>query len=74
MDKNNVPTLKSFNETFFIEPMKDFKKFARDVGYNILREIAISAGPVGSDGRVIRSFIHFRAAYGIYIIEKIRSE
>ena len=27
MDKNNVPTLKSFNETFFIEPMKDFKKF-----------------------------------------------
>ena len=27
MDKNNVPSLKSFNETFFIEPMKDFKKF-----------------------------------------------
>ena len=27
MDKNNVPSLKSFNEAFFIEPMKDFKKF-----------------------------------------------
>ena len=27
MDKNNAPSLKSFNETFFIEPMKDFKKF-----------------------------------------------
>lgn len=54
--------------------LKDFKKFARDVGYNILREIAISSNPVGSDGRVIRSFINFRAAYGIYIIEKIRSE
>lgn len=54
--------------------LKDFKKFTRDVGYNILREIAISSNPVGSDGRIIRAFINFRAAYGIYIIEKIRSE
>ena len=54
--------------------LKDFKKFTRDVGYNILREIASSSNPVGSDGRIIRAFINFRAAYGIYIIEKIRSE
>jgi methionine biosynthesis protein MetW len=53
--------------------LKDFKKFARDVGYNILREIAISSDPASSEGRIIRNFINIRAAYGVYIIEKIRS-
>lgn len=53
--------------------LKDFRKFARDVGYNILKEIAISADPTGSGGRVVRYFTNIRAAYGIYIIEKIRS-
>ena len=53
--------------------LKDFRKFARDVGYNILREIAISSDPASSEGRIIRNFTNIRAAYGIYIIEKIRS-
>jgi methionine biosynthesis protein MetW len=53
--------------------LKDFRKFARDVGYNILNEIAISADPAGNGGRVVRYFTNIRAAYGIYIIEKIRS-
>jgi methionine biosynthesis protein MetW len=53
--------------------LKDFRKFARDVGYNILREIAISSDPGGCEGKVIRNFTNIRAAYGIYIIEKIRS-
>ncbi len=53
--------------------LKDFKKFARDVGYNILREIAISSDPAGSEGRIIRYFINIRAAYGVYIIEKVRT-
>jgi methionine biosynthesis protein MetW len=52
--------------------IKDFRKFARDVGYNILQEIAISSDPAGSEGTVIRNFATIRAAYGIYIIEKIR--
>lgn len=53
--------------------LKDFRKFARDVGYNILSEIAISSDPGGNEGKVIRNFTNIRAAYGIYIIEKIRS-
>lgn len=53
--------------------LKDFKKFALDVGYNIIREIAISSDPASSEGRIIRNFINIRAAYGVYIIEKIRS-
>ena len=53
--------------------LKDFRQFARDVGYNILQEIAISSDPAGSEGRIIRNFATLRAAYGIYIIEKAHS-
>ena len=52
--------------------LKDFRKFSRDVGYNILKEIAISTNPANSEGSIIRYFTNFRATYGIYIIEKIR--
>lgn len=52
--------------------LKDFRKFSRDVGYNIIKEIAISTNPASSEGRVIHSFSTLRATYGIYIIEKIR--
>jgi len=52
--------------------LKDFRKFSRDVGYNILREITISTNPANSEGSIIRYFTNLRATYGIYIIEKIR--
>jgi methionine biosynthesis protein MetW len=50
--------------------LKDFRKFARDVGYSILKEIAISTNPASSEGRVVRYFTNIRATYGIYIIAK----
>lgn len=52
--------------------LKDFRKFSRDVGYNILKEIAISTNPANSEGSIIGYFTNLRATYGIYIIEKIR--
>ncbi len=52
--------------------LKDFRKFSRDVGYNILKEITISTNPANSEGSIIRHFTNLRATYGIYIIEKIR--
>lgn len=52
--------------------LKDFRKFSRDVGYNILKEIAISTDPKTDEGQIIKYFTNFRATYGIYIIEKIR--
>ncbi len=52
--------------------LKDFRKFSRDVGYNILKEITISTNPANSEGSIIRYFPDIRATYGIYIIEKIR--
>jgi methionine biosynthesis protein MetW len=51
--------------------LKDFRKFSRDVGYNILKEITISTNPANSGGSIIRYFTNIRATYGIYIIEKI---
>jgi methionine biosynthesis protein MetW len=53
--------------------LKDFRKFSRDVGYNILKEITISTNPANSEGSIIRYFADIRATYGIFIIEKIRS-
>lgn len=53
--------------------LKDFRKFSRDVGYNILREITISTNPANSEGSIIRYFTNMRATYGIYIIEKARN-
>jgi len=50
--------------------LKDFRKFAADVGYNIVREISISTNRSSSEGRIIRFFRNFRATYGIYIVEK----
>lgn len=52
--------------------LKDFRKFSRDVGYNILKEITISTNPANSEGSIIRYFTNIRATYGIYVIEKIR--
>jgi len=52
--------------------LKDFRKFSRDVGYNILQEITISTNPANSEGSIIRYFTNLRATYGIYVIEKIR--
>ena len=52
--------------------LKDFRQFARDVGYNILQEIAIRTNPSSSEGSIIRYLTNLRATYGIYIIEKNR--
>lgn len=54
--------------------LKDFRQFSRDVGYNIIKEIAIKTNPASSEGKVIQYFANLRATYGIFIIEKIRDE
>ena len=46
--------------------LNDFRKFARDVGYSILREIAISTNPANSEGKIVRYLTNLRATYGIY--------
>ncbi len=53
--------------------LKDFRKFSRDVGYNIIKEIAISTNPENNEGQIIDVLTNIRATYGIYIIEKDRN-
>ena len=54
--------------------IRDFKKFSKDVGYNITKEILINTNPANSDGHVVHNFPNLRATYGIYIIEKERQK
>lgn len=53
--------------------LKDFRKFAHDVGYNIVREIAISTNKTNDEGKIVSFFNNFRATYGIFIVEKRRT-
>ena len=50
--------------------LKDFRKFSRDVGYTIVKEIAINTNPANNKGHVVRFFPNLLATYGIYVIEK----
>ena len=51
--------------------LADFRRFARDVGYRIVREIAIDTDTGNSSGRTVRFLANWRATYGIFIIEKL---
>lgn len=50
--------------------LSDFKKFARDVGYTIVKEIAINTDSANSVGNIVHNFTNLRATYGIFVIEK----
>ncbi len=50
--------------------IKDFRRFARDVGYNIVSETAIITDSSHTKGRIIKYLCRLRANYGIYVIEK----
>jgi methionine biosynthesis protein MetW len=50
--------------------LKDFRRFARDVGYRIVEEIAVKAVAHAGSGSVIHRLTDLRATYGIFIIEK----
>jgi methionine biosynthesis protein MetW len=50
--------------------LKDFKNFARDVGYRIVEETAIKTDHHANYGSVVKSLSNLRATYGIFMIEK----
>ena len=54
--------------------LADFRLFARDVGYRIVREIAINTNTTNSSGTIVRYLSNCRATYGIFIIEKKSAE
>jgi len=48
--------------------MKDFRQFARAVGFDILKEVAINTDHHNSWGNVVRILPNLRASYGIFLI------
>jgi len=50
--------------------LKDFRNFARDVGYRIVDETAIKTNHHANHGSVVKALSNLRATYGIFMIEK----
>ncbi len=50
--------------------LADFRKFAQDVGYRIINEVAINTNHKCDEGRIVTFFTNVRATYGIFMIEK----
>ena len=48
--------------------IKDFRKFIREVGFNILKEVAINTQSENRYGKAISFLPNLRATYGIYLI------
>jgi methionine biosynthesis protein MetW len=49
--------------------LADFRKFAKDVGYTIVKECAINTHDHEKSGSVVSLFTNLRATYGIFLIE-----
>ncbi|UCE57049.1 MAG: methionine biosynthesis protein MetW [Desulfobacterales bacterium] len=48
--------------------IKDFRKFTQEVGFTILKEVAINTQSENRFGKVIKAFPNLRATYGIFLI------
>lgn len=50
--------------------IRDFREFARRVGFKIIKEVAINTNNYFRSGRINRFLPNLRATYGIYLISK----
>ena len=48
--------------------IKDFRKFARDVGFEILKETAINTNTQDRKGRIVQTLPTLWATYGVFLI------
>ena len=51
--------------------LKDFRRFSREAGFSILREVAINTDHHEKSGNIIKFFANFRATYGVFLIENV---
>ncbi len=54
--------------------IKDFRKFARDAGFTILKEVAINTNNQDRSGAIIRFLPEWRATYGVFLIGKAQKK
>ncbi len=72
----NVPVTRQLPYEWYNTPnirvlsIKDFRKYSKDIGFKILKEIAISPNKDNTDGRVIKILPNIFATYGIFQISK----
>ena len=50
--------------------IKDFRRFSKEVGFKILKEIAINTNSKDRYGKIVSALSTLRATYGIFLIEK----
>lgn len=50
--------------------LKDFRRFSREAGFSILKEVAINTDHHEKNGNIVRLFANLRATYGIFLIGK----
>jgi len=50
--------------------IKDFRKFSKEVGFRILKEVAINTNSHNQKGSIINFLPNLRATYGIFLIGK----
>lgn len=50
--------------------LKDFRKFSREVGFKILKEVAINTNSHDRHGNIVTFLPNLRATYGIFLIGK----
>ncbi|MFH1951105.1 MAG: methionine biosynthesis protein MetW [Pseudomonadota bacterium] len=52
--------------------LKDFRKFSHEMGFHILKEVAINTNSEDKAGGIVEFLSDFRATYGIFLIGKGR--
>ncbi|MGD8701052.1 MAG: methionine biosynthesis protein MetW [Desulfosarcina sp.] len=52
--------------------LSDFRRYARQVGFNILKEVAIDTDRQDRSGRIVRYWPDLLATYGLFLIAKER--
>jgi hypothetical protein len=50
--------------------IKDFRRYAGEVGFKILKELAINTDHQDRSGSIIKLLPNLRATYGIFLIGK----
>jgi len=63
-DWHNTPNIRVIS-------IEDFRRFSREAGFSILREVAINTDHHEKSGNIIKFFANFRATYGVFLIENV---
>lgn len=50
--------------------LEDFRRYAKSVGFRILKEVAINTHNKDRSGTIVRRFANLRATYGIFLISR----